>query len=337
MSTNSQNRVAWISILQAITMAAVLIGHIDLAGDLNPDYPIASWLDRLQAFQMPVFFFISGFLFVRSSLFHKSYSEIVKNKLHRLGIPFLFMSLFMWIVKLCLPQSMLEHPVSLSWNYLFNVFFVPWNGPIRHLWFLETLFLFFLLMPLYKWTLKNKWTSALWIIFLIGLTYHPYRFLDIDINSDTAKILCLERDCTFWLFFYIGMVVYKFDLIKYLQNKWIFVVSCIIYYVLCFFPIGLRNSVGIIGIVYITSLSYLLANKLPNLFSSYSKYTYQIYLLHMLPIMAVKFIYRCNLLTDDIWFPVCWIISLLSAIYIPTVAAKIAEKCPKNIRMLIGL
>lgn len=82
MSTNSQNRVAWISILQAITMAAVLIGHIDLAGDLNPDYPIASWLDRLQAFQMPVFFFISGFLFVRSSLFHKSYSEIVKNRVY---------------------------------------------------------------------------------------------------------------------------------------------------------------------------------------------------------------------------------------------------------------
>lgn len=72
-SNNETKRIAWISILQAITMAAVIIGHIDLAGNQNPNYPIASWLDRLQAFQMPVFFFISGFLFVRSSLFHKSY------------------------------------------------------------------------------------------------------------------------------------------------------------------------------------------------------------------------------------------------------------------------
>ena len=66
-------RVAWISILQAITMAAVLAGHVDLAGNMNPNYPIACWIDRLQGFQMPVFFFISGFLYVRSSLYSKSY------------------------------------------------------------------------------------------------------------------------------------------------------------------------------------------------------------------------------------------------------------------------
>ncbi|MGM9717075.1 MAG: acyltransferase family protein [Prevotella sp.] len=72
-SNKKTQRVAWISILQAITITAVLIGHVDLAGDMNPDYPTACWIDRLQVFQMPVFFFISGFLYVRSSLFHKPY------------------------------------------------------------------------------------------------------------------------------------------------------------------------------------------------------------------------------------------------------------------------
>lgn len=338
MNSKNNNRVAWISILQAITMAAVLIGHVDLAGDMNPEYPIACWIDKLQAFQMPVFFFISGFLYVRSSLFQKSYFGGVYNKLHRLGIPFLFMSMVMWIFKLCLPSSMLEHPVSLSWEYLFNIFFIPWNGPVRHLWFLETLFLFFLLMPLYKWTLKNKWSSLLWIVLLFGLTYQPYQILGIDSHSDAAKVLCLEKDCTFWLFFYLGMVVQKFNLIKYIQNKWAFIVSCVLYYILCFFPtIGFRNSVGLVGIIYIASLSYLLANKIPTIFSSYSRYTYQIYLMHMLPIMAVKFIYHRNLMSDTIWFPLCWIISLLCAIYIPTMIAKIVEGCPKHVKMLIGL
>lgn len=338
MSSSSTKRVAWVSILQAITMAAVLIGHLDLAGDMNPNYPIACWIDRLQAFQMPVFFFISGFLYVRSSLFTKKYSDEVLNKLHRLGIPFLFMSMSMWAFKLCLPSSMLEHPVSFSWEYLLNIFFIPWNGPIRHLWFLETLFLFFLLMPLYKWTLKYKWTSLFWTLLLFGLTFQPYEFFGIDFNSDTAKILCLEKDCTFWLFFYLGMVVQKFDLIKYVQKMWVFVASCILYYVLCFFPsMAFRNSVGIVGIIYIASLSYILACKIPFLFSSYSKYTYQIYLMHMLPIMAVKFIYHRNLMSDIVWFPMCWIISLLCAIYIPTMVARIVEKCPKSVRMLIGL
>lgn len=72
-SNKKTQRVAWISILQAITITAVLIGHVDLAGDMNPDYPTACWIDRLQVFQMPMFFFISGFLYVRSSLFHKPY------------------------------------------------------------------------------------------------------------------------------------------------------------------------------------------------------------------------------------------------------------------------
>lgn len=73
MHSKTTKRVAWISILQAITITAVLIGHVDLAGDMNPDYPIACWIDRLQVFQMPVFFFISGLLYVRSSLYHKPY------------------------------------------------------------------------------------------------------------------------------------------------------------------------------------------------------------------------------------------------------------------------
>ena len=337
-SNKKTQRVAWISILQAITITAVLIGHVDLAGDMNPDYPTDCWIDRLQVFQMPVFFFISGFLYVRSSLFHKPYwGGVIPSKLKRLGIPFLFMSIMMWAFKLCLPSSMLEHPVSLSWDYVFNVLFAPWNGPVRHLWFVETLFLYFLLMPLYKWTLNKKWSTAFWIAVLFGLTYHPYTLLGIGSNSDYAKILCLEKDCTFWLFFYLGMVVQKYDLIKYAQNGWMLLFSCLAYYYLCFYPIGGRNLLGITGIIYISSLSYLLSQKLPSLLSSFSSYTYQIYLLHMLPIMAVKFIYHRDLLDDTIWFPMCWVISLLCAIYIPTLVALMAEKCPKQIRMLIGL
>lgn len=247
------------------------------------------------------------------------------------------MSIIMWTFKLCLPQSMLEHPVSLSWGYAFNVLFAPWNGPVRHLWFVETLFLFFLLIPIYKWTLNKWWSTVLWIALLFGLTFQPYTLWGINSQSNYAKILCLEKDCTFWLFFYLGMVTQKYSIIKYVQNKWVLLFSCVLYYLLCFFPFGIRNMVGIIGIIYIVSLSYVLAQKFPTLLSSFSKYTYQIYLLHMLPIMAIKFIYHRNLLDDIIWFPVCWIVSLLCAIYIPTIIARIAEKCPKQIRVLIGL
>lgn len=230
---------------------------------------------------------------------------------------------------------MLEHPVMVSWEYLFNVLFLPWRGPVIHLWFVETLFLFFLLMPLYKWTLNNKWTAILWIVVLWWLTTSPYQYLGIDARS--SQILCLDSDCRFWIFFYLGMVVQKFDLTKYIQPKWALLVSCPLYYVCCVTHFGGANIIGIVGIVYIVSLSYFLASKWPTLFSSYSKYTYQIYLMHMLPIMAFKYIYHRNLMDDTIWFPLCWTLSLLSAIYLPTMVAKIAERCPKHVRMLIGL
>ncbi|MCD8237560.1 MAG: acyltransferase [Prevotellaceae bacterium] len=332
----SNNRVAWISILQAITMAAVLIGHIDLAGNMNPDYPIASWLDTLQAFQIPVFFFISGFLFVRSSSFAKGLISggVIQSKVIRLGIPFLFLSFSMWGLKLCLPASTLEHPISVSWEYFLKIFLMPFKGPCPHIWFLETLFILFLLMPTYKWTLNNKMATTAWIVLLFFLTFAPYKY--IGISGEYENVLCLNQICRFWVYFYLGMVVQKYGLIRYFQNRWVLTISAALYYAAVIKGWGALVS-SVFGIAFIVSLSHWLSDIRPNLFSSYSRYTYQIYLLHMLPIMAMKFVYHRNIMEDSTWFPICWIVALLCAIYIPTMVAKVAERCPKPLRMLIGL
>ena len=332
----AKQRVAWISILQAITIIAVMIGHVDVAGDMNPDYPVACWLDKLQAFQMPVFFFISGFLYVRSSLFMKSYLELVKSKWMRLVVPFLFMSFLMWGFKLCLNQSMLEHPVSLSWSYFMNVLFAPWDGPIRHLWFVESLLLYFLLTPLYKWTLDNKYCALGGIVVGIFITFLPSILV-----VPNPHVLTYGRTCSHFAYFYLGMVAMKFDLVRYAQNYGVLVLAPIIYYTLLVVPSLLPYQylwIYFVGIPYIISLSWFLAERWTNLLSNVGKYSYQIYLLHMLPIMVWKFIFKRHLIGDDtLWFSMCWIGSLLCAVYVPVLVAKVAEKCPKQLRMLIGL
>lgn len=179
------------------------------------------------------------------------------------------------------------------------------------------------------------WSTLLWLLILLGLTYYPYKILGID--AEESKILCLEQDCRFWIFFYIGMVIQKYNLIRFIQSKWVFFVSCVLYYLMCIFGFDIASVFGVVGIIYMVSLSYQISLKMPTLFSSYSKYTYQIYLLHMLPIMAVKFVYHRNIMPDVVWFPLCWVVALLCAIYIPTIVARMAEKCPKNVRVLIGL
>ena len=38
-------KIAWISILQAIAISAIVVGHIDLEGDMNPEFALASRCD----------------------------------------------------------------------------------------------------------------------------------------------------------------------------------------------------------------------------------------------------------------------------------------------------
>ena len=106
--TSKTNKVAWISILQAIAIAAIVAGHVDLAGDMNPEYTAASWIDNFSQFSLPVFFFISCYLYVRSSLSKKTYKELLNAKVQRLLVPFLFITIVMFLFKLQLPQSVMS-------------------------------------------------------------------------------------------------------------------------------------------------------------------------------------------------------------------------------------
>lgn len=325
----AKDKVIWISILQAITITAVMIGHVDIAGDMNSKYPIATFLDRFMGFQMPVFMFISGFLYVRSSLFDKSYKQLILSKLKRLGIPFLFISLVMYAFKLQLDQSSLEHPVELSLDYVMKIFFEPWNGPVRHLWFLESLFSFFALIPLYQWTLEKKRSVASMIVIAYLFTFIPTLFPNCNL-----EVLSIRKSSSLFVCFYLGMVAMKYDWIHWFQNKTSLCLSAILYILGFFLPIPFH---GIIGIPFVLSLSWWLSKVIPSLFESYRNYTYQIYLMHMPPIMVCKMIYNKGVLDDSIWFPCCWILCLLCSIYLPTLISMIVERFFPKFKILIGL
>lgn len=147
--SNKKERIAWISILQALAIAAIVIGHLDIDGDLNPAHPIANWIENLMQFSLGAFFFTSGFLYVRSSQFNKSYCQLMKGKFLRLLIPYIFMTVVMFVVKASVP-TMMSREVEFGWKYIFEMFLFPWSGPARHVWFLASLFTFFALIPLYK-------------------------------------------------------------------------------------------------------------------------------------------------------------------------------------------
>lgn len=278
-------RHAYISIANAIAIIAVIIGHLDITGPNNdPNTPIANMIAALGSFQMPLFMCVSGFLFAMTSGFNKPYLTLIKSKVLRLIVPFLFLSVFTFLFKMSLPSSMLEHGVGFNGAYLLKMFLFPFKGPVPHLWFVVSLFTIFLLSPLYKWTLKKPVYTCVAIIVLYVLHCTP----SVSSILMNKELLALDKTQHFIIWFYLGMLIERFRLMEKIHNWSSVVISGIVYVALVYFiQFPLSEGVCMLaGITLILSLSQILAEKCEWLFASWRNYTYQIYLLHMFPIMG---------------------------------------------------
>lgn len=332
-----KQRIEYISIINAIAIIAVMIGHLDVTGvNQDPNTPIANVIEQFGSFQMPLFMCVSGFLFTMTSGYKRTYADLIKNKVKRLLIPFLFLSLFTFAFKLCLPSSMLEHGVGFNANYIFKIFFVPFRGPVPHLWFVISLFTIFLLSPILKKTVQQKTSMIGTFLVLALLTFTPAMLKIIDF-----EYLAIDKTLSMLLWFYLGMVM-QIEKVSYKLDTWNAVgFFCVIYIILLYFiqiPIIGSLACALSGILFVFSLAHKIADYKPNLFGSWRNYTYQIYLMHMYPIMVCKYLYKIHLFpNDDIWFVSIWISSLICSIALPTIVSKVVEKTSNNLKILIGL
>ena len=168
-------RIEWVSIANAVTIAAVIVGHIGLTGECHHLSAIIVKTIELfcMGFQMPLFMFLSGYLFSVTSGISKTWGQLVFSKAKRLLVPFVFLSIFTFSFKLCIPSSMMEHAVVFTPTFLFRMFFVPFRGPVPHLWFVVSLFCIFILSPFFKNTLKNKRLTVACVLIFFFLNFTP--------------------------------------------------------------------------------------------------------------------------------------------------------------------
>ena len=124
-----QQRVPWVDVLKGITILFVVLGHTPGLA-LLPE----KTFNVIFSFHIPLFFFISGYLFnpdiAGIDLFKKRFNTLLK--------PYLFTLFFV-----CLAYIIIKHRPSPLW-YLFWVLYG--NGPnlpkvMLHLWFLPNLFI----------------------------------------------------------------------------------------------------------------------------------------------------------------------------------------------------
>lgn len=198
-----------VSFLRFPLIVAVIFIHCNL-GVGNPEIERNFWYVLLITFTfkivciaVPVFFFISGFLFFRESIFTLHiYKRKLISRLHTLIIPYLLWNaIYFGIIALLQKANsnflfLLHKRISeFVWQDYFWVF---WDiSKISHLpddqhaclvgafWFLQCLFLLFLASPIIYYVIKfTKHTFPIILILLYILDcYYEYNIPGIQINA----------------------------------------------------------------------------------------------------------------------------------------------------------
>ncbi|MBR3532490.1 MAG: acyltransferase family protein [Clostridiales bacterium] len=135
-----QKRLRWIDMARGYGVILVILGH--LSEDLRLLH------DLIYCFHIPLFFFLSGFVFSSG----ESFSGHLKKKARSLLLPYFILAMISFIVALCYKIALAED-IDLSYilRYLKEIILQQRKGPI---WFLPCLFtvdiLFYCLVRLTK-------------------------------------------------------------------------------------------------------------------------------------------------------------------------------------------
>ena len=153
-----KRRIPYIDFMKCLCIMLIVMYHIDhdffnyIAPHLN---------DSLQAFRLPMYYFISGIFFK----LYGGYADFTRRKVNNILVPFVFFVVFAYVVR-CL-EALLRwvlgaDPIDLSPVQLVEPFYLRYWANTTPLWFLLSLFwvnvIFYAL---------QRWIKSLWLILLV--------------------------------------------------------------------------------------------------------------------------------------------------------------------------
>jgi peptidoglycan/LPS O-acetylase OafA/YrhL len=334
-------------ILRAFAIITVVVYHSygiyckgECVLDITTEYGglYKQFLLNFFAFRMPLFVFVSGYLFAHLYWNKGKYKKMfpfIKNKSKRLLLPYSIFSILLGI--------------TLWGTQKFTL--ITFLSGHNHLWFLLMLFFCFVAGRVWIFLYEkfpNKYFLVVSFIISVLISYHPIkRFLWI------FGIVYAEG---FFFWFLLGMLVlmYRNDVLKLLNKKITIAALFVCYLVSCFF-VGNWTLVHPISIPFFAWLSrfsaiflaYYVANTLLDrkiisvspFLESFNKCSYGIYIFHYWIILLVylhKNTMQVKLVYLAITYPVIYpIIASLSCLLISYFFAKNVLKTKVG-RFLIG-
>lgn len=170
--SSNQNRIAFISFLQFVGVVSVIFGHSmnSIAVPLVLSN-IKSWV---YTYHMPLFFFVSAFLFSYKGGYDRGINIVLCNRFRRLIVPYLIWNV-LFIIPKVLFRDYIYDEVQFSANYFLKILLRPRDNILGHTWFLFALFEMYILGIALDKAAKKKdlWAPvglALVIIHCFGVT-----------------------------------------------------------------------------------------------------------------------------------------------------------------------
>ncbi len=331
-----------LNILRCIGILLVVLRHILVpfvsdAWPLETNYSHNIYLvifgKYVSSFSMPLFVFISGFIFSYLRIKLKKYETtkiFIQKKLKRLIVPFIILAPIYIVVFL---------DVNNILDFLFFLQYSP-----GHFWFLIMLFIIFFIFYQFENFFRYKIKYGIIITLLLFVFYPVFAYL---------KIMPLANTCKYLPFFYMGYLFYCHDALieKYILNKKIlFFFSHLFLFSICLYFLQLNSienllkkiirfyyilPLGILATlilyIYLTNIKKINNTILKNIVLNINQNSYYIYIIHQ----PVLIIYYNSELISKSPYPLIISFGFLISIIISILISKILNRFRYG-RMLIG-
>lgn len=324
--SNTKNRNLYFDLLRIFATFAVVLVHCCFTSianrQIDSHWHILNIFDSISRFAVPVFFMISGALFLdkeRTLSVRKLYT---KNVL-RLCTAFAF-----WSVLYALLTAYIKHKFTIG-----NLFSYFVNG-YYHMWFIPAMIGIYILLPLLRKISENDNLVKYFLLICLVFYYVPELIVTLleylpfseastieTALTDVVSALKLYPTRGYAFYFFLGHYLHTKDFTK-VQK----VVSAIL---------GFAGTIGIIALTACVSLkegkldenfynytallvflqaqgvfvlfknaeNIKISDKASEVIQSLSKYTFGCYLMHVIPIT----IYEKHILTDAVYPPLVYI------------------------------
>lgn len=280
--------------LRAIAILMVVLGHSIILYSpswtyYEPDIACPLWvtiIEIIDVVQMPLYFSISGYVFYYSQDKNIDFMHFIQKKAKRLLIPFMVFALC-WMV----PIELLVNYVGYQGQSIVSILIkkVIWGSDNGHLWFIQTLFLIFIIMYFvckYLYAHKNDKLNIAVTIVLLMASYFA---------NGLSRIPCLRNVMQYTFWFFVGFLFHYYHKHFTDRKKVISVVGVIacIAIIVFYFAMPYSAVKYIATFLCVATLYYIVPDRTNKLTRKLDEDSFGIYLFHS-PLIFITCAYMLN-------------------------------------------